>query len=331
MKTGCIGYGPSFNIARLHLESMQKAGLEVVAACDLLATRREAAKAEWPGIETYASAAAMLKKSPVELVAVCTEHNVHAQLVIQALNAGRHVVTEKPMCVSVEQASAMIAAGKKNGRMFSVFHNRRWDGDYMAIKDIIARGLLGDVFQIELYMGGYGHPGYWWRSEKKISGGAFFDWGAHCTDWVLGIVPSKIAEISGHFVHKAVWHDVTNEDHCMTGIRFANGCNATIEWSYLSAIGKNRWRILGTKGALLDIDNNTFQVVTYKDGAKMDCKMPYFPSDWHAYYRNVADHLLFGEPLAVTPESSRRVIGVIETAEKSSRAGKALPPAKGCE
>ena len=270
----------------------------------------------------------MLKKSDVEVVAVCTPHNSHAKLVVQALEAGRHAITEKPMCITVREADAMIAAAKKNNRMLSVFHNRRWDGDYMTIKDIVARGLLGDVFHIELCMGGYSHHGYWWRSEKRIAGGAFYDWGAHCTDWVLGLVPSKITEIGGHFVEKAVWHDVTNEDHCMAVIRFASGCCATLELSHLAAVAKSRWRILGTKGALLDLGNETFQVVTYKDGVRMDCKMPYMQSDWHGYYRNVADHLFLGEPLAVTPESARRVIGVIETAEKSSRAGKALPPAK---
>mgnify|MGYP000405259160 CR=1 FL=1 len=257
---------------------------------------------------------------------LCTEHYSHAKLIVQCLEAGRHAVTEKPMCITVKEADAMIAAAKKNGRMLSVFHNRRWDGDYMTIKDAIARGLLGDVFHIELFMGSYQHPGYWWRSEKRIAGGAFYDWGAHCTDWVLGLVPAKITEINGHFVEKAVWHDVTTEDHCQTVIRFDNGCSATIEWSHLAAIGKKRWRILGTKGAMEDQGDGVFRIVTHKDDQRMDCTVPYMESDWHAYYRNVADHLLLGEPLTVTPESGRRVIGVIETAEKSSKVGKALAP-----
>jgi len=331
LKVGCVGYGGAFDIAKLHLESMQRAGLEVTAVCDIAADRLEAAREEWPaGIETYASATRLLAKSEVELVAVCTPHNSHARLAVQCLEAGRHVVSEKPMCITAKQADAMIAAAKKNRRMVSVFHNRRWDGDYLAIKDIVARGLLGDVFHIELFMGHYGHPGYWWRSEKRISGGAFYDWGAHCTDWVLGLVPSKIREISGHFVDSAVWHDVTIEDHCNTVLRFENGCCATIEWSFLSALGKSRWRILGTKGALVDLgeDKRAFRVATHRDGLPMDCEIPYQESDWHAYYRNVADHLLLDEPLAVTPESGRRVIGVIETAERSARAGKAVAPAR---
>jgi predicted dehydrogenase len=113
-------------------------------------------------------------------------------------------------------------------------------------------------------------------------------------------------------------------------LRFENGCSASIELSSLAAIGKPRWRILGTKGALVECDPH-FKVTSYKDGVKMESTVDYKPSDWHAYYRNVADHLLLNEPLAVTPESARRVISVIETAAKSSKAGCALKPPKGCE
>ena len=330
LKAGVIGYGKSFKMGKLHLESMRDAGFEVTAVCDLVEARLDEAIEEFPGIQTYRSSARMLSKSGVELVTVITEHCEHAKLALQCLNAGCHVVTEKPFCITVKEADAMIAAGKKNRRMLSVFHNRRWDGDYMAIKDAIARGLIGNVFQIEVAMGGYGHPSYWWRSDKRISGGAFYDWGAHVVDWTLGLVPAKITEVCGHFQFKRIWHDVTNEDHCSTVVRFANGCSAHIELSHLAAVGKPRWRILGTLGAILDKDDDKFQLVSYAHGTCLKSKVAYFKSDWHAYYRNVADHLLLDEPLAVTPESARRVIALIETSEKSSRVGKALPPPPHC-
>ncbi len=327
VKSGCIGYGGAFDISRLHLESMARAGFDVVAVCDIDPLRREAAAGEWPGVQTYSSVGRMLKDSDVELVAVNTPHHLHAKLAVQCLKAGRHVVTEKPMCISVKQADAMIDAAGGTGRMLSVFHNRRWDGDYMAIKDTIAKGLLGDIFHIELCGGGYSHPGYWWRSDKRISGGAFYDWGAHFVDWVLNIVPADIAEISGHFVEDAVWHDVTNEDHCHAVVRFTNGCCASFELSSLAGIPKKKWRILGTLGALEDLGEGQLRVVTYKHGRSMDSRIPYMKSDWHAYYRNIADHLTLDEPLAVTPESGRRVISVLDTAGKSAHAQKALKPA----
>ncbi|GAH10259.1 unnamed protein product, partial [marine sediment metagenome] len=220
LKAGVIGYGASFNMGRMHLEGIaDAAGFEGVAVCDIDPARCRAAKEEQNGIKTYPSAGALLRNSDVDLVVIVTPHNSHARLAIQCLNAGRHVITEKPFCITVKEANAMIAAAKKNKVMLSVFHNRRWDGDYLAIKDIIDRGLLGEIFHIEATMSGYGHGRYWWRSDKKISGGAFYDWGAHICDWVLGLVPSKITEISGHFQPKRIWHDITNEDHCNAVIR----------------------------------------------------------------------------------------------------------------
>jgi predicted dehydrogenase len=331
LKIGCIGYSDLFNMGKLHLTSLRDAaGFEPVAVCDLRKRIRENAEKDFPGIKTYASYKKMLKESDIELVVIITEHNTHANIAVDCLKAGRHVVTEKPFSVTVKEADTMIAAGRKSGTMLSVFHNRRWDGDYMTVKDIIARGLIGEPFHIEATMGNYDHPSYWWRSDKKISGGAFYDWGAHVCDWVLGLAPSPIKEVSGFFQKKLVWHDVSNEDHCNAAVRFANGLTANIELSHLASIEKPRWRILGTKGGLQSVGDDKFRVVTYKEGVKLESEIDCLPSDWHAYYRNVADHLMLDEELSVTPESARRVIALIETAEKSSSAGKAMPMPRHC-
>lgn len=331
LKVGTVGYSDLFSMGKLHLDSLQQAGFEPVAVCELVERHRKRAEEEYPGVKSYASLTRMLKQSDVELLVIITEHNKHAKLAVQCLEAGRDVVTEKPFSITVKEADTMIAAARKANRMLSVFHNRRWDGDYMTIRDIVNRGLIGEVFHVEAFMGGYSHPGYWWRSDKKISGGEFYDWGAHICDWVLNLIPSKMREVSGHFQEKQVWHDVTNEDHCSAMVRFDNGASALIEWSHLAAVGKRRWRILGTLGGIEDLGDGKFRVVTHKDGLDYSGEIAYHESDWHAYYRNVADHLVFGDTLAVTPESARRVIALIETAEKSSRAGKAMAPPRHCK
>jgi scyllo-inositol 2-dehydrogenase (NADP+) len=323
VRSAVVGYGAAFNMGRAHLQWMQEAGgFQPAAVCDMDRSRLAAAQKDFPGIAVFTSLDAMLREADTDLVVIITPHNSHARLAIKCLNAGKNAIVEKPMCITVKEATAMIDAAKKAKVMLSVFHNRRWDGDHMAILEVIAKGIIGDVFHLEACGGGYGHPGKWWRAEKNISGGAFYDWGAHFVDWVLRIIPEKMTAVTGFF-HKRVWLDATNEDQVEAVIRFESGAVADVQLSHISMAGKPRWRILGTKGAIVDQDGS-LRVTTQLKGysARMDVK--YKETDWRAYYSNIAGHLLRGEPLAVTPESARRVIAVIETAEKSSKAGRSL-------
>jgi scyllo-inositol 2-dehydrogenase (NADP+) len=319
IRCAVIGYGGAFNMGKLHAESMNKAGMATVAACDLDPKRMEQAKTDLPGIRTYTDIDKLLKDPEVDLVVVILPHNLHAPIAIKAAQAGKHVIVEKPMCITVAEADAMIDAANKSGVMLSVFHNRRWDGDFVTIRELIQKGMIGDVFHVEACMGGMHKPGTWWRSDKAISGGAMFDWGAHIIDWCLHFVPSKIAGVDGYY-HKLRWMESTNEDHTELVIRFHDGQTAQVEISALAAASKPRWRILGTKGAIVMEDWQNIKVTVDHDGylAKFDVRVP--NSDWDAYYQNVADHLTNGANLVVKPEEARRIIAVIEAAEKSSSA-----------
>jgi predicted dehydrogenase len=327
VRCGVIGYGGAFNMGKTHADAMAAIpGLEFTAACDLDPTRVAVAKTDYPGIEVFTNVKKMLSKKDLDLVVLVTPHNTHAEIGIQAARAGKHVITEKPMCLSVKEATAMIEAARKGGVMLSVFHNRRWDGDYLALRKMVAGGLLGEVFQVELFGGGYGHPGWWWRSDKALSGGCLFDWGAHFMDWILNLIPSPVESVFGSF-QKKEWHGVSNEDHTVAMIRFKNGALATAEVSSLAAAAKDRWRVLGSKGSasIHDWSDQGWTVTSHAGSSAFTGKVPFEKGDWHAYYRNVADHLLMGEELAVKAEEGRRVIALIETAEKSSKAGKSLP------
>jgi predicted dehydrogenase len=325
IRCGVIGYGAAFNMGRAHADWITKTeGMRLVAVCDIDPSRTEAAKADFPWISTYNDLDEMLEKEKMDLAVVVTPHNTHAPIALKCLRAGKHVVVEKPMCITVKEATEMIEEARKAKRMLSVFHNRRWDGDYIAIKRVVEKGLIGKVFHVEMFGGGYGHPGYWWRSDKKISGGAFYDWGAHYIDWLLGIVKERMVSVTGFF-HKYVWNDVTNEDQVHAVIRFESGAVADIQFSSIARAGKPRWRILGTKGAIVDQGGGSFRLITDVDGVVVDGEVKYERGDWSQYYKNVAAHILHGEPLAVKPEEARRVIAVMETAEISSRTGKSEP------
>lgn len=315
-----VGYGGAFNMGRAHGNAINaQKGMKVVAACDLDECRFPAAQEDFPGINCYCDIDEMLEYPEVDGAVIITPHNTHADLAIKCLKAGKHVVVEKPMCITVKEATDMIEAAKKSGACLSIFHNRRQDGDYKAIHKIVKDGLIGDIFQLELFIGGYGKPGSWWRSNKEISGGNLYDWGAHLVDWVLTLVPSKIESVTGFF-HKLKWHEVTNEDHTQAIIKFENGAVANVQVSSLARIGKPRWRVLGTKGAFV-LEGDKIRVSSEIGGLPTELRVSFDTSDWAYYYKNIADHLLKGKKLEVTGEEGRRVIGVIEGAEKSAKSG----------
>jgi len=316
-----IGYGPAFNMGKAHCGWIAETDeLELFAVCDIDKKRTKQAKRDFPGIETFNSADELVEED-FDLATVVTPHNTHAPLAVMVLEAGKNCVVEKPMCITVAEADQMISAAKESGVVLSVFHNRRWDGDFLTLKDILKKGLLGEVFQVEAFAGGYGHPGKWWRSEKKVSGGAMYDWGAHFLDWVLNLYPADTIDGVAGFCHDLVWKDVSNEDDVRAIMHFRSGLVADFQLSSIARVGKPKWRILGTKGALVTA-GKSFHVTTEIKGLKADLEVPFGESDWPGFYDNIVGHLLRGEELAVKPEEARRVIEVMEAAEKSWKSGK---------
>ena len=161
IKVGVVGYGGAFNMGKAHLNEMKRAGMTPAAVAEIDPERLEVAKEDFPGIETYPSLTAMLKKSDVNLIAIITPHNTHAKLAIQALKAGCNVVCEKPFAITTAECDAMIAAANKSGSVVSTYHNRHWDGCVLAATKQVKSGVIGDVHRVEAHMGNYGKPGDW--------------------------------------------------------------------------------------------------------------------------------------------------------------------------
>lgn len=344
-RIGCaiVGYGPVFNWGWMHARWMQAVpDLRLVAICDRDPVCAARARSDFPEVEIHTDLAQLLRRDDVDLVAVVTPHSTHAPIALECPRAGKHVVVEKPLCLSVAEATAMIDTAAQAGRTLAVFHNRRHDGNVRAIREIVEQGTIGDLFHIEVAACGYGpgfdpsRPDRPWRTLKEISGGALYDWGAHAVDWILSLVPSRMIQVTGFF-HKRVWHEVSNEDQTRALIHFENGCVAEVLQSHIAFIGKPYlWYILGTKGAIVDAGRDAIkgycQELNGPPGGSLrlrtaegEREVPYKTSDWSAYYADLADHLLRGAPVPVSGEDGRRVIAVLETAEKSARSGRSQP------
>jgi predicted dehydrogenase len=342
VRCAVVGYGPVFNCGWMHTRWLQAVpDMQVVAICDRDPACAAKARQDFPEVAVHTDLTTMLRAEAIDLVAIVTPHNTPAALAIESLRAGKHTVVEKPMCITIPEATAMIEAARDADRTLAVFHNRRHDGNVRAIRKVVASGEIGEVFHLELSAMGHGgsltwgRPGEPWRASKAISGGGLYDWGAHGVDWILSLVPSRMTQVTGFFHRFSP--EPANEDQTRAIIRFENGCVAEIVQSRAAHFGRPYlWLILGTKGAILDTGRDaikgychelngppggSFRVRT----AAGEREQPYLESDWATYYAELADHLLRGAPVPVSGEDGRRVITVLQTAEKSSASGRSEP------
>jgi predicted dehydrogenase len=326
VKFGVIGYGGSFSMGKQHADAAIKYGMEIGAICDANADRAASAEADFPGVSFTTDYREILSNPDIDLVLIILPHNLHAPVAIEALNAGKHVVTEKPMCNTLEEADAMCAAAVRNDRMLSIYHNRRWDGDFNTIRELINKGTIGELFQIEAKLEGMHGPWGTWRDDKAISGGSLLDWGAHIVDWFFHYYAGdEVAAVDGYF-HKLRWFDKTNEDHTSATLRFKSGKTANVELSSIAAYQGDRFRFLGTKGAIRVEMWNKITVYVDVDGHIASFEVKPRADEGFRYYENVAGHLMKGEELVVKAEEGRRIISILMAAEESAKLGRSVVP-----
>jgi len=329
-RLGLLGYGPAFRMGEHHSAQIAATqGLELAAVCDRDRTRLEAAREEQgEDIATFDDAEEMAKSGQIDLGVVILPHNLHAWGIKSLLEAGVHVITEKPFAVTVAECDEAIALSREKEVMLSVYHNRHWDPDVLTLRHVVESGRIGEVYSMECNMVGYGRPGQTWRSHKPISGGALYDMGAHQFEKVLQLLPkenaggekiNRRASLYGHFIKK-VWHGVTNEDYGRAYVRFDGGVEAQVIVSSICAAPKPLWTVLGTKGsAVIQSWGSGAEVVTVDEaGQRYAAELPQIEKP-NGYYKNVADHLLAGAPLIITPEWAKATIQCIAGCEIAAR------------
>jgi len=315
-----VGYGMGWHHARF-LEAVD--GLALHGVCDVLPERLDKALREHPGIKTYARIEDVLADDAVDGVVVVTPHNTHASLAIKAMNAGKHTITDKAMCLSVAEAEAMIRARDENGVLLSVFQNRRWDGDFVSVRKVISDYELGRLYHIQSCVTYWGAPGGW-RADRAVMGGWLFDWGAHTLDQILlltGSAPKQVHAIA----HYRYTNASSVEDYIQCTVVFENGITATTIIGYINLLPMPRWYVIGEFGAL---DCQTFEtpvrVRKIWDGKENEREIPPVPSDWEAFYRNIADYFAGRAELAVRPEQIVPQIAISEAAYRSVETGQVI-------
>ncbi len=331
-----IGHGGMGNFHSTRM--VENPELEFIGAYDILPERTEKLPGNGKG---YASLEELLADERIELVVVATPNDVHKELVIKALDAGKNVISEKPVTMTVADLEDMIAAAKRNGKLFTVHQNRRWDPDYLAMKNIFDKKTLGKVFCIESRVhGSRGIPGDW-RNQKEHGGGMVLDWGIHILDQMLMMTrPRKLISIYAQLDY------VTNEN-CDDGFhieaRFDDGLVYRTEVGTSNFISLPRWYMLGENGsALIEDWSLKGEIVMVSDwenrdavpiiagvgltktmAPRTDDTIKHYPiervaGDWKDFYRNVCAVIRGeAEPL-VTHDEQRRLVTLIEAIFESA-------------
>ena len=236
----------------------------------------------------------------------------------------------------------MLAAAEASGKMLSVFQNRRWDGDYLTVKQLLADGELGELIYAQLAWGQYGAPRSW-RGEAHRGGGKFVDLGAHMIDQALQLVPAPLQSVYTRFTDAGLANDVEDHAHCV--LSFANGAEIHVVTSSIARVQMPRWYVLGTDGAFVkngldpqeramiagNIDgasepdrDNWPRLRREVAGRSAETVFDGVPGRWRCFYENVAAAIGGQAELAVTPQSVRTVMGVFDAARESARTGQAV-------
>jgi len=347
LNVGILGYSPY--VGKAHgLGVNHTPGLCLSAACDLNPERLSEAENDFPGIRVYTSPEDLLEDSTLDVVIIATPPSSHAELSLQMMAEGKHVVCEKPLALNQKQTAEMVELADRKNAHLSCHQNRRWDVDYLAIKQALKERLIGDLFYMETFVGSFSHPCGYWHSDTEISGGTAYDWGGHYLDWIISLIPGRVESVIST-CHKRVWHDVTNADQERIQIRFEGGIEAEFIHSDIAAARKPKWYLLGTTGAIIGHwrDITTFEtdpILYFHEHEIPETEMPpdltlyqrhnsgqivshhlAIPERQHyAFHRNIADHLLTGEPIVAPLQHSVKVVAILEAAARSAANGGAV-------
>lgn len=188
LKIGIIGFG---GMAHWHATNASKIeGVDFVAAYDVDEKQLQSAQEEF-GMRPCRTLEELLSIPEINFVLVATPNQIHKDMVIAALRAGKHVMTEKPATLSVADWDEMVAVSRECGKILTVHQNRRWDKDYRIMREVVESGAIGKVFSIESRVFGTVGAMYGWRAFKAYGGGMVYDWGVHMFDQLLWMYPDK--------------------------------------------------------------------------------------------------------------------------------------------
>lgn len=330
IRVGLVGYGLAG--AAFHAPLIRATpGLDLAA----IVTSRAVPQ----GIARLASIGELLE-GDIDLVVVATPNDSHAPIARAALSAGAHVVIDKPMAVTADDAEALVQHAEESGQLLSVFQNRRWDGDYLTLRDLVETNRIGRVHRFESRFERWRpHVAEVWREsdDPALGGGLLLDLGTHLIDQAMhlfGPVEATYAELAKVRPGAAV------EDDVFVALTHASGQISHLWMSAVAAEPGPRMRALGDAGAWvsndLDRQEQELRAGRMPDDEGFGVNAPGLlngevhptrPGDYAAYYRAIERALRGQGPNPVDPRDAVEVLRVIELCQLlGSAEGRAQSP-----
>lgn len=342
LRVGLAGYG--FGGRVFHAPLIRSTdGLRLSAIYSPSEATRERARVEHPGVSSPGCFAELLEHQ-LDLVVISTPHDTHADLAVAALEAGKHVVVDKVMCLTPEDGRRMLDAARRAGRLLTVYQNRRWDGDFLTVRELQSSGALGDPLVVEAR---WTRPSLSrrssWRLERSRGGGMWLDLGAHLVDQLL-LLLGEVESVYCTQLHTLPECDVPTYTEC--SLRFRSGALGIVEVSAITPLERPRWLVRGTDACFekhgLDPQEARLiqgivgwpdpdpgphgRLARERNGSVVIEEVATVPGDWGAFYRNVRDAMRGEAELAVRPEECLRVLDVLLAAERSAAECVAVRP-----
>jgi scyllo-inositol 2-dehydrogenase (NADP+) len=343
LNVGLVGYG--FAGATFHAPLIR--AVPGLSLAHVASSRPDAVRAAHPQAQVHADAQALLAAPDVDVVVVATPNATHAPLARQALRAGKHVVVDKPFTLTVAEATDLTQLAKTQGRVLSVFHNRRWDNDFLTVRQQIAAGVLGEVHTFFSTLDRY-RPEVRkrWREDGAAPGsGTLFDLGPHLIDQALvlfgrpqGVTADTLAQRPGA--------GATDWFHLV--LRYEGGLRAILHSGMLVREPGPRFAVHGRKASLvkhgfdpqedalragqtpggpgwgLEPESAYATLVTEQDGAPASTRLPTLAGAHQAYYAGLHRAITQGTALPVTADEAVDVMRVIEAAQRSAAEGRTV-------
>ncbi len=305
---------------------------KLVAVCDAVEKLAHAA-AERSGATAYTDYRRLLEREDIEMVDLCVPTYLHAQLAVEAMQAGKHVLCEKPMAHTLEAADAMIKAAQANGVRLMIGQVRRFDHRYASIKEQLDAGKVGrPVFIRRAERQFLPFPPDAWQWDPKRGGGVILDIGVHATDlfrWLFGEDAVEVYAVAKSVREAA--REAGSFDHAMITCKFDGGGIGFAEasWAYPQGFGGTLYAqldVVGTGGKIQYADKDTNPMLTYttEKGHELPRYFRFMSTTEYAFeeeIRHFVRCVLDDREPAVSPQDARAALEMALAAQRSAETG----------